>query len=194
MRHRIATGGLALCATAICAALGAQDGDTPKGTAGGPCQASLEVCNLPLSCEDGVLDGSTDSYMPPAPREVATAAAIGLAARLKSIYGECQAGHFGRVYEAHARDIESLAVRQPKTEHATSAEIRSLKRVRAALYADTVVELRALAGAAPSPEYLAAYQAREAVLDGVVSSLSAIQQMRAAERLAVCEVLAAYER
>ncbi len=194
MRHRIETGGLALCATVMCAALAAQDADTQTGPAFGLCEACLEVCSLPLSCEDAVLDGSTDSYMPPAPREVATAAAISLAAKLKSIYGEYQAGHFGRVYEAHARDIESLAARQPKTEHATSAEIRSLKRVRAALYADTAVGLQALARAAPSPEYLAAYQAREAVLDGVISSLSAMQQMRAAERLAVCEVLSAYQR
>ena len=194
MRHRIETGGLVLCATVMCAALAAQDVDAPKGAASALCDACLDVCTVPLSYEDDVLDESTDSYMPAAPREVATAAAIDMAAKLKSVYREYKAGHFGRVYEAHAGDIETLARRQSQGDHVESAEIRSLKRVRTALYADTVVGLRAIAAAPHSQEFLAAYRARVAVLDGVLSSLSASQQMRAAERLAVCEVLAAYTR
>jgi hypothetical protein len=194
MRHRMEKGGLAFCATLMCGALGAQDAETPKGPAGTVCEVCLEVCDLPLSHEDDVLDESTDSYMPPAARRIATDAAIDMAAKLKSIYGEYQGGYFGREYEAHSKDIESLAGRSSETEHATSAEIRSLKRVRTALYADTVTGLQAFGKATPSPEFVAAYQATEGVLDGVLRNLSALQQMRAAERLAVCEMLAAYKR
>jgi hypothetical protein len=59
------------------------------------------------------------------------------------------------------------------------------------LYADTVVGLRAIAADSRAEGFLAAYRARKAILDGVLVSLAASQQMRAAERVAVCEVLAA---
>jgi hypothetical protein len=195
MRHRMETGGLALCATVMAATLAAQGAGAPKAAVGPLCDACLEVCSVPLSYEDDVLDESTDSYVPAAPREIATAAAIEMATRLKGIYGQYKAGHFGRAYEVHAGDIESLARKQAQVDHATSAEIRALRRVRTALYADTVVGLRSLpAAASPPQELLAAYRAREAVLDGVLASMAASPQMRAAERLAVCEVLAAHRR
>ncbi|NTU62572.1 MAG: hypothetical protein HGB05_04030, partial [Chloroflexi bacterium] len=72
-----------------------------------------------------MLDDSTDSYMLAAARGVSKAAAIDMAARLKSIYGEYKAGYFGRAYEANAAAIESL-VTKPAEGHASSAEIRSL--------------------------------------------------------------------
>jgi hypothetical protein len=150
------------------------------------------VCERPLSYEDSVLDESTDSYMLPELRAVSKAAAIELAVRLSDIYREYRAGHFGRAYEAHAAAIESLA-RKPVEERASSAEIRSLKSVREALYADTVVGLEAAAKGSPSEALVAAYEARKAVLDNVIGSMGAQQRMRAAERLAICEVLAAYK-
>jgi hypothetical protein len=113
-----------------------------------------------------------------------------MAVRLESLHRDYKGGHFGAAYQARAGDIESLASKQAGSDRPASAEIRSLKRVRTALYADTVVQLRALAREPPSQDFLAAYQARVAVLDGVLDSLSATQQMRAAERLAVCDVLA----
>jgi hypothetical protein len=181
-----------LCATLIGAALAAQGTEAPPATTAGPCNACLEVCRLPLSYEDSVLDESTDSYMLPAARQISTAAAIAMAARLNEIHREYKAGHFGRAFESNAAAIESLARKQAQ-ERATSAEIRSLKSVRAALYADTAVGLQAAAKGSRSAGFVAGYQARSAVLDSLVTSLSAAQPMRAAERLAVCEVLSAYE-
>jgi hypothetical protein len=193
MTNQIETCGLALCATLTCAALAAQGAQAPMGATTELCDACVEVCTLPLSLEDDVLDEATDSYTPDAAREIATAAAIEMASRLKDIYREYRVGHYGRAYEVYAADIESLA-RKLKGDRATSAEIRSLKRVRTALYADTVVGLRAAGARSRSQEFLAVFGPREAVLDGVLVSLFASQQMRAAERLAVCEVLAAYGR
>ena len=192
MKPMIRTGGLTLCATLMCAALGAQGTDAPKRAASPLCDACLEVCELPLSHEDSVLDDSTDSYLLAAARGVAKAAAIDMAVKLSGIYREYKAGHFGPAYEAHAAAIESLATK-PTEGRAASAEIRALKSVRAALYADTVVGLQAAAKGSPSQSFVAAYQSRKAVLDSVISSMAAQQQMRAAERLAVCEVLAAYK-
>lgn len=191
MRPMTRTGGLALCATLICGVLGAQGTDAPKQPAGPLCDACLHACELPLSYEDSVLDESTDSYMPAATREVPKAAAIAMAARLKSIHGGYQAGHFGRAYASHAGAIESLAAKAAE-DRASSAEIRALKSVRAALYADTVAGLQAAAKGSPSQAFAAVYASRKVVLDSVVSSMAAPQQMRAAERLAVCEVLSAY--
>lgn len=191
MRRVTRTCALALCATLIGGVLGAQGTDAPKRAAGPLCDACLHVCEPPLSYEDSVLDESTDSYMPAATREVPKAAVIAMAARLKSIHAEYQAGHFGRAYASQAAAIESLAAK-PAEDRASSAEIRALKSVRAALYADTIAGLQAAAKGSPSPAFVAAYQSRKTVLDSVVSSLAAPQQMRAAERLAVCEVLSAY--
>jgi hypothetical protein len=192
MKLLIGAGGLTLCATLMCAALGAEGTDAPQGTTRWPCDACLDVCQAPLSYDDSLLDESTDSYTPAAARVIATGAAVDMAAKLKGISRECRAGHFGRVYEANARAIESLAKRESR-DRPTSAEIDSLKRVRTALYADTVVALQAQA-TGPQPEKLAAaYAARAAVLDGVLRSMSARQQMRTSERLAVCEVLSAYK-
>jgi hypothetical protein len=190
---RIQTVGLALCATLTCAALAAQDAQAPMVAATALCDPCGDVCTLPLSLEDVVLDETTDTYIATAARESATAAAIELASRLKDIFREYKAGHYGRAYKVYAADIESLA-RKIKGDRATSAEIRSLKRVRTALYADTVVGLRAAGERSHSKKFLAIYAPREAVLDGVLVGLSASQRMRAAERLAVCEVLAAYRR
>jgi len=186
------TGGLTLWVALMCAALAGQDTQATKPAPSPLCDACLKVCEPPLSHDDSLLNESTDSYMPVAAREVSQAAAIDLAAKLRGISREYKGGHFGRAYEAHAAEIDSLATK-PAGEHASSAEIRSLKAVRAALYADAVVGLEAAAADSPSPKFLAAYTARKAVLDGVVSSLAARQQMRAAERQAVCEVLAAYK-
>jgi hypothetical protein len=186
------TRSLTFCATLMCAALGAQGTDPPQRAASPLCDACLNVCELPLSYEDSVLDESTDSYMPAATREVPKAAVIAMAARMKSIYGEYKAGHFGRVYETNAAAIESLASK-PAQDRSSSAEIRSLKSVRTALYADTVVGLEAAAKGSSSQSFVAAFQSRKVVLDSVISSMTAPQQMRAAERLAVCEVLAAYK-
>jgi hypothetical protein len=192
MRRATRTAGVTLGATLMCAALGAQGTDAPKGAASPLCSACLEVCERPLSYEDSVLDDSTDSYMLAAARGVSKAAAIDMAARLKSIYGEYKAGYFGRAYEANAAAIESL-VTKPAEGQASSAEIRALKTVRAALYADTIVGLEAAAAGSPSQKFLTAHAARKAVLDSTISGMAARQQMRAAERLAVCEVLAAYK-
>ena len=192
MKPLTRTSCVALCATLMCATLGGQGTDAPKRAASPLCDACLEVCERPLSHEDSVLDDSTDSYMLVAARRVAKAAAIDMAVKLSGIYREYRAGHFGRAYEAHAAAIESLATK-PAEARASSAEIRSLKSVRAALYADTVVGLQAVAKGSPSEGFVAAYQSRKAVLDSVISSMAAQQQMRAAERLAVCEVLAAYK-
>jgi hypothetical protein len=192
MKPLIGAGALALCAWVMCAALGAQGTEAPPGTARWPCEACLEVCQVPLSYDDALLDETTDSYTPVAARGIATAAAVDMAARLKAISREYSAGHFGRVYEANARAIESLAKKQSQ-DRPTSAEIDSLKRVRTALYADTVIALQAHATGPESQKLAAAYAARAAVLDGVISSMSARQQMRASERLAVCEVLSAYK-
>jgi hypothetical protein len=195
MRSRIETSGLVLCAVFTCAALAAQGSAGPQTAGSALCGARLEVCTVPLSHGDALLDESTDNYMPAASRAIATAAAIDMATKLKSIYRECQAGHFKNAYEAHAGDIESLAGKQPQVDHARSAEIRSLKRARTALYADTVVGLQAVvAEGSASQEFLDAYWAREHALEAVVDNLSARQQMRARERAAVCEVLAAYGR
>jgi len=192
MKPAILTGGLALCGALVCAALGAHGTDAPKQLASPLCDACLKVCERPLSYEDSVLDESTDSYMLPALRAVSKAAAIELAVKLSDIYRGYKAGHFGRAYEAHAAAIESLATK-PAEARASSAEIRSLKSVRAALYADTVIGLRAVAKGSSSETLVAAYEARKAVLDSVINSMAAQQRMRAAERLAICEVLAAYE-
>jgi hypothetical protein len=192
MNPVIRAGGVALCATLLCVALGAQGTQAPKPVASPLCDACLEVCERPLSHEDSVLDDSTDSYVPAPARGVARAAAIDMAVRLRDTYREYQAGHFGQAYEAHAAAIESLAAK-PAEGRASSAEIRSLKSVRAALYADTVVGLQAAAKDSPSQSFVTAYQARKAVLNSVITNMSARQQMRAAERLAVCEVLAAYK-
>ena len=192
MRPVTRTGGATLCATLLCAALGAQGADAPKRAGSPLCDACLEVCERPLSYEDSALDDSTDSYLLAAARGVSKAAAIEMAVKLRSIHGEYRAGHFGRAYEANTAAIESLAAK-PAEENASSAEIRSLKIVRAALYADTIVGLEAAAASPPSQKFLAAHAARKAVLDSVISSMAARQQMRAAERLAVCEVLAAYK-
>jgi hypothetical protein len=186
------TGGLTLWATLMCAALAGQDTQAPKAAANPLCDACLEVCERPLNYEDSVLDESTDSYMLAAARAVSKAAAIEMAVKLSDIYRTYKAGHFGRLYETHAAVIESLATK-PAEERASSAEIRSLKLVRAALYADTIVGLQAAAKGSPSQGFLATYQTRQAVLDTVLSSMAARQQMRAAERLAVCDVLAAYK-
>jgi hypothetical protein len=190
MRPLAATAGLALCAAVSWAALGADATDAPQGTARWPCDACLEACQAPLSYEDSLLDESTASYTPAPARAIATAAAIDMAAKLKGIQREHRAGHFGRVYEANAGAIESLAKKQSQ-DRPTSAEIDALKRVRTALYADTIVALRAGAAGLQAPKLTAAYRARAAVLDGVIRSMSAPQQMRAAERLAVCEVVSA---
>jgi len=192
MKPATRTGAIALCATLICAAPGAQGTDAPKPAASPLCDACLEVCEPPLSYEDSLLDDTTDSYLLAAARGVSKAAAIDMAVKLSSIYRECRAGHFGRAYESNAAAIESLAAK-PAQEHASSAEIRSLKSVRAALYADTIVKLEAAASGSPSQKFLTAHAARKPVLDSVISSMPARQQMRAAERLAVCEVLVAYQ-
>jgi hypothetical protein len=184
--------GLAFCATVTCAALGAEGPNAAKGATDASCTACLAVCEVPLSYDDSVLDESTDSYLAAPAREIATTAAIDMAAKLKRAHGECRAGYFARLYEAQAADVESLASRQPQ-DHATSAEIRALKRARTALYADAVVLLQASAVDAQSSMFTAAYESRRAVLDGVITSMSAPQQMRAVERLAVCEVLSAYK-
>jgi hypothetical protein len=180
---------LALCATVTCATLVAEEA---QGATLASCTAYLTVCEVPLSYDDSLLDESTDNYLAAPAREIAASAAIAMAAKLKRIHGECQAGHFARLYEANAADVEGLASKQPQ-DHATSAEIRALKRVRTALYADAVVVLQAAAVGKQSPGFTAAYESRRAVLDGVITSMSAPQQMRAAERLAVCEVLLAYK-
>ena len=190
MKPLIRVGGLALCATLMSAGLGAQGTDAPQGTARWSCDACLDVCQVPLSYDDSLLDETTDSYTPAAARVIATAAAVDMAAKLTSISRDYRAGHFGRVYEANARAIESLAKRESR-DRPTSAEIDALKRVRTALYADTVVALQAHAAGARSQKLVAAYAARAAVLDGVIRSMSARQQMRTSERLAVCEVLSA---
>jgi len=180
---------LLLVATLMGAILGAEEEASPRA-ARAPCGARTEVCRTPLSYDDSLLDESTDRYLPAAAREVATAAAIELAAKLKDVHRECNAGHFGRVYATYAEAIESLAKRQAQDD-AASVEIDALKRVRTALYADTVVTLQAGATGARSQKVALAYKARAAVLDGVIKSMEARQQMRAAERLAVCEVLSA---
>jgi hypothetical protein len=192
MKPSIVAGGPALLVTVMCVAFGVAGADAPKGAERAACVACLEVCRVPLSYDDTLLEESTDSYTPAAPREIATTAAIAMAAKLKSIHREYTAGHFGRAYEAHAGEIEGLTAKQAP-EHATSAEIAALKRVRTALYADAVVALQADATSGRSQKLAAAYRARAAVLDGVLQSMSAPQQMRAAERLAVCEVLSAYK-
>lgn len=187
------TGGLTLWATLMCAALAGQGTQAANAAASPLCDACLGVCERPLNYEDAVLDESTDSYMLAEARAVSKAAVIEMAVRLSGIYREHKAGHFGRAYEANAAAIESLATK-PADERASSAEIRSLKSVRTALYADTIVGLQAAAKGSASQEFLAAYRAREAVLDSVISSMAARQRMRAAERLAVCDVLAAYKK
>jgi hypothetical protein len=192
MKFSIGLGGLTLCATVIWALLGAEGMDAPKAAERTSCKACMEVCQAPLSYDDSLLDDSTDRYLSEATRGVATAAAIGMAAKLKDIYREYRAGHFGGAYEAHAATIESLSKKQAR-DGADSAEIESLKRVRTALYTDAVVALQASAARPRSQRLAAALQARAAVLDGVIASMAARQQMRAAERLAVCEVLAAYK-
>jgi hypothetical protein len=185
-------GGFALCAAVMCAAFGADGTDAPQEAARWPCEACLHVCQIPLSHDDSLLDESTDSYTPAAARGIATAAAVDMAAKLKDIYRDYRAGRFGQAYEANARAIESLTNKQTQ-DRPTSSEIDSLKRVRTALYADTVVALQAQATSPRSQKLAAAYLARAAVLDGVIKSASARQQMRASERLAVCEVLSAYK-
>jgi hypothetical protein len=182
---------VAVFAALICATLGAEGANAPQAAAPWPCAACLEVCQVPLSYEDALLEESTDSYTPAAARVIATAAAVDMAAKMEAIYREYTAGHFGRAYVANARAMASL-VRKEAQDRPTSAEIDALKRVRTALYADTVVALQASASGPQSNKLAAAYAARAAVLDGVLRSLSARQQMRAAERLAVCEVLSAY--
>lgn len=187
------TGRLTLCATLIGVAPAAQAADASANAATEPCAACLRVCEPPLDHDDSLLDDSTDSYLPEPARAVSRAAAIELAVALRAVSRERDTGHFGRIYAANAAALESLALK-PAEERASSAEIRVLKSVRAALYADTIVGLEAAAAGSPSPAFLAAYGARKAVLDGVITSLAARQQMRASERLAVCQVLAAYQR
>jgi hypothetical protein len=183
-------GGLALCSAMLSAWPAVSETDTPLRPPSALCDACRNVCAEPLDHEDDLLDESTNRYLPTALRGIATGAAIDLARELMRIHRDYEAGHFGVAYEASAGDIGSLAGKRAESDPATSAEVRSLKRVRAALYADTVVGLRALAADAPSQEFLAMFRASEAVLDGVLSSLSSAQPMRAAERLAVCRVLA----
>jgi len=192
MKSVIGTSGVALWATLTCTALGAQGPNAPKRAAGPLCDASPNICALPLSYEDSVLDDSTDSYLIAAAREISKAAAIEMAVELRGIYRGCREGHFAQAYEANAAAIESLATK-PAKEHASSAEIRSLKSLRAALYADTVLGLEAAAARSTSQEFRAVYSGRKAVLDGVINSMASPQPMRAAERQAVCDVLAAYE-
>lgn len=191
MRSVIRTGVL-LGAAMLCAAVGAQGAGAPKPVVGPLCEACLRVCERPLSYEDSVLDDATDSYLLPAARAVSRAAAIEMADALRGIFQENKAGHFGRAYVTNAAAIESLAAK-PAEAHASSAEIRALKAVRAALYADTITGLDAAASGSPSEGFLAVHAARKAVLESVAGSLPAAQPMRAAERLAVCQVLAAYK-
>ena len=189
MKTLFGAGSLVLVATLMGATLGAEE-ETSKGAARAPCGACMDVCRPPLSYDDSLLDESTDRYLPAAARAVATAAAIDMASKLKDIYREYRAGHFGPVYATYAEAIETLVKKQPQDD-AASVEVDALKRVRTALYADTVVALQTGAMGAPSRKFAVAYKARAAVLEGVIKSMEARQQMRAAERLAVCEVLAA---
>jgi hypothetical protein len=191
MKLSTRAGSLALYGMILCATSSAQETTAPSDSARTMCDACLEVCAAPLNYDDSLLDESTDNYMPEAAREIATAAAIEMADKLMQIHRVQQAGHFGRTYEANAGAIESLADKQSR-DLVTSEEIRSLKRVRTALYADTVVGLKAAAKGSQSQKFIAAYKTREAILDGVIRSLKAPQQMRAAERLAVCAALSAY--
>ncbi len=183
-------GGLALCAALMCAVLGGKGADASKDASLAPCAACLDVCKLPLNYADSLLDESTDRYLPTAARGAATAAAIELAAKLRDIHREYKAGHFGPVYATYAEAVENLARKQPQDD-AASVEIDALKRVRTALYADTVVTLQAGAAGTQSQKFAVAYRAKAALLGGVIKSVEARQQMRAAERLAVCEVLSA---
>ena len=192
MKRMPRTGAVAVCATLLCAALAAQGTDAPKRAASPLCDACGLVCERPLDYDDALLDESTDYYLSAAARAIARAAAVELAEKLISIHREYQTGHFGRAYESNRREIEGLA-RQPAEEPASSAEIRALKSVRAALYADTIVGLEALEPRSAPQQFVTVLAARKAVLDGVIANMAARQQMRAAERLAVCEVLAAYK-
>jgi hypothetical protein len=192
MKRMTRTSGVAVCATLLCAALGAQGTDAPKREASPLCDACRQVCERPLNYDDALLDESTDHYLPAAARAIARAAAVEMAEKLRSIHREYETGYFGRAYESNAREIEGLTSR-PAEEPASSAEIRSLKSVRAALYADTIVGLEALAARSASQQLLTVLAARKAALDGVLANMAARQQMRAAERLAVCDVLAAYK-
>ena len=193
MNHAIRVGGITLCAVMLCPALGAS-ADVAAPPAAGPagCVACRHVCRSPLNLDDGLLDDATDLYLPAAVRDSATAAAIDMAVALKQVYDEHAGGHFQRVYEAHATEIDSLAAERIPS-RATTAETNALKRARTALYADAVVALQAAAANVQSETVTAAYNARAAVLDGVIQSMSAPQQMRPTERLAVCQVLAAYD-
>jgi len=181
--------GYLLWAAMLNAGFAGQDAAPDVGLANHSRDGYVAVCAPPLNLEDRVLDESTDPYLPAASRAKATAAAIDLAVGLTRIRLGQPNGHFAEAYDSRVGDIERLASKHAETDLATSAEIRSLKRVRAALYADAIGGLRALVADAPSRRLLEAYQAHESVLDGVLRNLASAQLIRGAERRAVCEVL-----
>jgi hypothetical protein len=121
-----------------------------------------------------------------------TAGAMDSAKALQAAYGQYNGGNFGSTYKIHESGILSLAKKKSAEEPASEHELKALKRVLTALYADTATSLGQISLEKPTPKFLVAYKENEGSIGELISKVSPDYEMSPEQQVAVRRVLSAY--